>query len=719
MEVLGFFLVSCDRRALDAPPRRRASEMFFIKGLEQAFYAASTCVHRFRQIDWLLLFAVGAGLIASDNLSPLDGRYADLGVVLLIVIFLQILTVRWLENRVWRIAADLSKFKSYGGQKVSATPPSYSDLVPSSSNEIGREPPPSISEDMEGGITVVVGIRDRESARLRNLLRSIRAQTYSREKIRIHVVDYDSAPTFREQYRYLCEEFDAVLFTIGYRPLWSRSEALNIGIRHASTRFVMLTDADIIYAPNYIDNAIEALEEDERRIIHSTFYETGEEVIDEQTDVVSDFDRLRVVATPRVADDPKSTYLFGQSIICASTEGIHRIRGFDEFYCGWGSEDDDLMRRMESLGMYLYSIAGKTEYLHHSHPEKANLSDVEKAQIEINRQYRWRNKTILRNPLGWGGSLDASVDLISNNEIALQQRAKKISVVLPVYNQGAELRECLRGLTAQTLPSEQYEILVVDNGSTEPIEGIVREFPGCLYICEREVGSYAARNAGIARARGEIVAFIDADCFPEPDWLEKGHRYFFGPQDFAYVGGRVSMESRPGRQPNFVEQYDTLFSLNQERHMSINGYAVTANLFVRRDVLERAGRFNSDLKSGGDKLLGHRIKALRCNTCYAEEVVVRHPATSSVRVLVRRHVRYLGGDLDLAKLEGGAMRSIAGSLAATELLGVLKAASLVRQRVERGAGVSRFGVFVAIVLVRISRAVEAGRIALGGESRRT
>lgn len=698
--------------------------MFFIKGIEQASYAIKACLGRFRQVDWLVLFAVGTSLIASDNLSPfnghyaVNGHYAGLGFALLVVIFLQILTFRWLDHSVGRIASKSSRLESAGQREAATIPPSHLERVLSSGFEGEGEPPASISEELEEGITVVVGIRDRESVRLRNLLRSIRAQTYSQEKIRIHVVDYDSTVFFRGQYRSLCEEFDAALFTIDYRPLWSRSEALNIGIRHAKTRFVMLTDADIIYAPNYIENAIAALEEDERRIIHSTFYETGEEVIDEQTDVISDFDRLRVAATPRVADDPKSTYLFGQSIICVSTERIHRIRGFDEFYCGWGSEDDDLIKRLLSLGMYLHSIAGKTEYLHHSHPEKANLSDVERAQVEINRKYRWKNNSILRNPLGWGGSLDVSADSISVNEIRLKQGVKTISVVLPVYNQGAELRECLRGLSAQTLPSEQYEILVVDNGSTEPIEDIVSEFPRCLYVSERAVGLYAARNAGVARAKGEIVAFIDADCYPEPDWLEKGHRYFFGPQDFAYVGGRVSIKGRTEKRPNFVQEYDALFSLNQERHMRVNEFAVTANLFVRRDVLERVGRFNSDLRSGGDQLLGRRIKALRYHTCYAEDVVVMHPATSSVRVLLRRQTRYLGEQLDLAKIEGISIRRMAGSLVITELLGALKAGLQVRQRVDSGTGGSRLGVFVAIVLVRVSRAFEAGRIALGGKPRR-
>jgi glycosyltransferase involved in cell wall biosynthesis len=95
-----------------------------------------------------------------------------------------------------------------------------------------------------------------------------------------------------------------------------------------------------------------------------------------------------------------------------------------------------------------------------------------------------------------------------------------VSVVIPVYNAHATLPACLRGLEAQTLSRNQYEIIVVDNNSRDGSAAIASGMPQVTLLEERRQGAYAARNRGLRAARGSVIAFTDPDCVPAPDWLE-------------------------------------------------------------------------------------------------------------------------------------------------------------------------------------------------------
>src|SRR3546814_8574240 len=89
-----------------------------------------------------------------------------------------------------------------------------------------------------------------------------------------------------------------------------------------------------------------------------------------------------------------------------------------------------------------------------------------------------------------------------------------ISVIIAVWNGRATIGRCLDAVRAQSLPSEELEIIVVDNGSSDGTAEIARSVPGVIVLTEHRPGSYAARNRGLAHARGTYVAFTDADCRP-------------------------------------------------------------------------------------------------------------------------------------------------------------------------------------------------------------
>ena len=97
-----------------------------------------------------------------------------------------------------------------------------------------------------------------------------------------------------------------------------------------------------------------------------------------------------------------------------------------------------------------------------------------------------------------------------------------VSVIVPVKDAARRIPACLGALCAQTWPREALQVIVVDDGSVDETRGRVRAFPVEL-VTMRHVGSpYAARNLGLERARGEILAFTDSDCVPAKDWVAQG-----------------------------------------------------------------------------------------------------------------------------------------------------------------------------------------------------
>ena len=121
-----------------------------------------------------------------------------------------------------------------------------------------------------------------------------------------------------------------------------------------------------------------------------------------------------------------------------------------------------------------------------------------------------------------------------------------ISVIIPTFDRPAELTTCVDALVAQTLPTDQFEIIIVDDGSCVPVDAAklldsCSSFPEGLslrVIRQENRGPSVARNRGAQEARGKFLAFTDDDCIPAQDWLE---RIVSGTQRFpdALLGGQT------------------------------------------------------------------------------------------------------------------------------------------------------------------------------------
>lgn len=173
------------------------------------------------------------------------------------------------------------------------------------------------------------------------------------------------------------------------------------------------------------------------------------------------------------------------------------------------------------------------------------------------------------------------------------------------------------------------EILVVDNNSRRPPVELVRQFAGTQLLQQPVAGAYAARNAGLSAAKGDVIAFTDADCLPTPTWLSAGVAAVSADAGIGLVAGQVetTLSQKGRRRP--VELYELLHAFPQQRYVEHLHFGATANVFTRRDVVDAVGTFNAALSSGGDKEWGQRVHAAGFALVYAADAVVRHPARSS------------------------------------------------------------------------------------------
>jgi cellulose synthase/poly-beta-1,6-N-acetylglucosamine synthase-like glycosyltransferase len=218
-----------------------------------------------------------------------------------------------------------------------------------------------------------------------------------------------------------------------------------------------------------------------------------------------------------------------------------------------------------------------------------------------------------------------------------------VSVIIPVHNDGERLRTCLTALSRQTYGTDRFEVIVVDNGSKVSPGPIVADFPFATFTIETRPGSYCARNHGLSLARGEMLAFTDADCVPRPDWLEKGIAAFRREPDAGLVGGKIQVFFKDPGKPTFVEVYESVRAFPQHDYIHEHRYGATANMITSRAVMDRVGKFNDQLKSSGDKDFGNRTDKAGLKLIYADDAVVEHPARYSWGELYKKTARIAAG----------------------------------------------------------------------------
>lgn len=200
------------------------------------------------------------------------------------------------------------------------------------------------------------------------------------------------------------------------------------------------------------------------------------------------------------------------------------------------------------------------------------------------------------------------------------QTEPKISVVIPHYRDVVNLKICLAALAAQSFPRDQVEIIVADNGSPEA-EAVRAATAGARLVIAQERGAGPARNAGAAAARGEVLAFIDSDCVPEPRWLAEG---ILALSHFDFVGGKVNVLIADPHAMTAVEAFEKVFAFDNEAYVTKKGFTGSGNLFCPRALFEKVGGFRAGVSE--DVEWSHRATGNGLRLGFAAKAAVGHPA---------------------------------------------------------------------------------------------
>ncbi len=212
----------------------------------------------------------------------------------------------------------------------------------------------------------------------------------------------------------------------------------------------------------------------------------------------------------------------------------------------------------------------------------------------------------------------------------------RISVIICTHNGSSTLRECLAGVAALNYPAK--EVIVVDDGSTDGSAEIARQFD-LQIVTASHVGLSAARNLGLAAATGEIVAYLDDDAWPDPDWL-KYLAETFRDERWAGVGGPNLEPPGDGPVADSVANspggpVHVLLSDIEAEHLP------GCNMAFRKTALEAVGGFDSNFRTAGDDVdICWSLQTAGFKLGFSPAAVVWHHARSTVAAYWKQQYGY-------------------------------------------------------------------------------
>lgn len=198
----------------------------------------------------------------------------------------------------------------------------------------------------------------------------------------------------------------------------------------------------------------------------------------------------------------------------------------------------------------------------------------------------------------------------------------KVSVVIPAYNAEQTLDSCLRAFTRQTVPSDSFEVIVVDDGSTDRTAEIAQQFP-IRYLHQENRGPASARNNGAAASKGDILLFTDSDCIPASHWIEEMTKPFRQKDVMAVKGAyRTRQKEIVARfaQIEFEERFSLLEKAGKTDMVD------TYSAGYRRHIFQELNGFDTrfPVANNEDTELSYRMAALQLKMVFTPRAIVYH-----------------------------------------------------------------------------------------------
>jgi len=208
------------------------------------------------------------------------------------------------------------------------------------------------------------------------------------------------------------------------------------------------------------------------------------------------------------------------------------------------------------------------------------------------------------------------------------------SIVIPVYNEAVELEKVLNALHNQSIPSEEFEIIVVDNGSTDHTKQVVESFDSVNHILQIEYlnSSYSSRNRGIEAASGNIIILLDGTVIPDKKWLEEGLKCMHEKKaDIITSNVRFDFDGKVTASKLYDSNNATTEKQVRERRV-----AVTASLFVKASLFEDLGLFREGAKTAEDIIWTWKATQKGYKIDYCKKSMAHKKAKSFVKLIKKQ-----------------------------------------------------------------------------------
>ena len=243
-------------------------------------------------------------------------------------------------------------------------------------------------------ISAIIPVRNRSTDRLDNCLRALRWQDAADGSYEIILSDFGSSAEHASTLRQMAQAHGARVVRTETDEIWNRSRALNIGIRAANGKFVFCTDADMIFAPNFLSTLLAVQHDSQDQALVVCRCRDLPETVPEQPWGLKDFPQLLEQA-------PYREKLGTGACQMALRSTFEDLRGYDEGFKFWGMEDNDMKFRAVRSGLRLVWVHEKTSMLHQWHPSDRGKKPLRKFMNDVRfhiSKYRLR-----KNPRTWGG----------------------------------------------------------------------------------------------------------------------------------------------------------------------------------------------------------------------------------------------------------------------------------------------------------------------------
>jgi len=416
-------------------------------------------------------------------------------------------------------------------------------------------------------LTVVIPLKNtkeyhRETKRLGDCLKSLSNQTAIKQ-LEVVVADTDSDLYYRRKHKETCEKFKVRYIYTKTGDIWNISRARNIGIRNAKTDYVMTTDVDCIFAPNFIETIMRHMGQD--KIIHCRI----SDLPNKYDDKLDNFTWMNKVSTLR----PQHGYGGCQAFPRAWAFKVH---GFDEDFKGWGADDTDFYHRAIQDKLKNVWIEKEASFFHQWHPMDNRMEDRE--QVNENRLRLKLTETgklsVVRNPSGWGGK-----GLIKVTEKKSKKGFADIAILITTFMRDDALFQCIKSIRKYY---PDIAVFVGDNGKSNKKKSDFCKSHNCTYVqAPFDCGVGATRNFVFKKipVKYKFVMICEDDIiFAAETKLENWITLLEAKPDVGIAGGILKKQDKTKLIPQHYEAWL---------------YAKAAMLYV-----ERLDKFNWNMDCG-------------------------------------------------------------------------------------------------------------------------